>query len=131
MEKKFEHVEKTYTFLRGYLESKGFENSLKALPFARKAHEGVFRKGGDPYIIHPLSVAQYLINIGLDSDYFIAPSLLHDVPEDVPDITVNDLPVDNEVKRLVDVLSFKKYQFLEKRQALQLYYLALGKEVLV
>ena len=53
----------------------------KAFEFARKAHEGQLRKSGEPYIIHPIAVAQIIADLKLDSES-IAAALLHDVIED-------------------------------------------------
>lgn len=49
--------------------------------FAEKAHEGQTRISGEPYIIHPLSVAHILADLELDV-VTIAAGLLHDVVED-------------------------------------------------
>ncbi len=54
---------------------------LSAYEFAEKAHEGQFRSSGQPYIIHPLSVAYILLELGMDTDTICA-ALLHDVVED-------------------------------------------------
>ncbi len=62
----------------------------KAFNFARKAHEGVRRLSGEPYIMHPLAVAQIVCGeIGLGSTSICA-ALLHDVVEDT-EFTVEDL----------------------------------------
>ena len=62
----------------------------KAFNFARKAHEGVRRLSGEPYIMHPLAVAQIACGeIGLGSTSICA-ALLHDVVEDT-EFTVEDL----------------------------------------
>lgn len=52
-----------------------------AIDIATKAHEGQKRKSGEPYIIHPLSVASTLIDWGMDIDSVIA-GVLHDTVED-------------------------------------------------
>ena len=48
---------------------------------ALAAHEGQVRKSGEPYIIHPLSVAEIIVQMGLDTDSICA-GLLHDCIED-------------------------------------------------
>ena len=52
-----------------------------AIELATKAHKGQKRKTGEPYIIHPLSVAATLIDWGMDIDSIIA-GVLHDTVED-------------------------------------------------
>ncbi len=62
----------------------------KAFNFARQAHKGVRRLSGEPYIMHPISVAQIVCSeIGLGSTS-ICSALLHDVVEDT-DYTVEDI----------------------------------------
>jgi GTP pyrophosphokinase len=52
-----------------------------AIDFATKAHAGQKRKSGEPYIIHPLSVADTLVDWGMDIDTVLA-GVLHDTVED-------------------------------------------------
>lgn len=61
----------------------------KAVEFATKAHEGQFRKTGEPYIIHPLAVKKILEEWGMDEDTVIA-GVLHDTVEDT-DVTLEDI----------------------------------------
>ena len=62
----------------------------KAFNFARQAHKGVKRLSGEPYIMHPIAVAQIACSeIGLGSTS-ICSALLHDVVEDT-DYTVEDI----------------------------------------
>ena len=62
----------------------------KAFNFARQAHKGVRRLSGEPYIMHPIAVAQIACSeIGLGSTS-ICSALLHDVVEDT-DYTVEDI----------------------------------------
>lgn len=63
---------------------------IKAFHLANNAHQGMIRKSGEPYIIHPISVARIVADeIGLGSKSIIA-ALLHDVVEDT-DITLEDI----------------------------------------
>jgi len=55
----------------------------QAFEFSRLAHEGQFRKSGEPYITHPLAVAGILAGWHLDAQTLCA-ALLHDVVEDTP-----------------------------------------------
>lgn len=57
------------------------ERLKKAIDFASKAHTGQKRKSGEPYIIHPIIVADTLISWGMDIDSAIA-GVLHDTVED-------------------------------------------------
>ena len=79
--------------LNSYLASrhrKKVDLITKAFNFARQAHKGVRRLSGEPYIMHPISVAQIACGeIGLGSTS-ICSALLHDVVEDT-DYTVEDI----------------------------------------
>ncbi len=63
-----------------------------AYQVAERAHADVVRQSGEPYISHPLAVAQILAEIGLD-DITLAAALLHDVVEDTG-ITLDDVARD-------------------------------------
>ena len=59
-----------------------YEIVLKAFEFARAAHNGVRRRSGEPYILHPISVAKIVVQeIGLGYKSIVS-ALLHDVVED-------------------------------------------------
>jgi GTP pyrophosphokinase len=73
---------KSYMFIKGYAMAKNLRQTLIALAYARRLHDGQYRKDGKPYIIHPLKVCTTLINYGMDDDIVLAASLLHDVIED-------------------------------------------------
>ncbi|MFC7681314.1 RelA/SpoT family protein [Paenibacillus sp. GCM10028914] len=53
----------------------------EAYEFAEQAHHGQVRKSGEPYILHPLAVAEIVVNMQMDTLSIIA-ALLHDVVED-------------------------------------------------
>lgn len=59
------------------------EKIKKAYALALKAHENQKRRSGEPYIIHPVAVAQILADMCMDADSVCA-ALLHDVVEDTP-----------------------------------------------
>lgn len=54
---------------------------LKAYEFAKEKHKDQKRKTGEPYVVHPVSVANILAELGMDAETVIA-ALLHDVLED-------------------------------------------------
>ena len=72
-------LEKT---IRGYNPAADFDHIRAAFEYADRCHEGQKRKSGEPYIIHPLAVAQIVAEeLKLDSESIEA-ALLHDVIED-------------------------------------------------
>lgn len=83
----FEHLLDTYLASR---HRKKVDIITKAFNFARQAHKGVRRLSGEPYIMHPIAVAQIACEeMGLGSTSICA-ALLHDVVEDT-DYTVEDM----------------------------------------
>lgn len=69
------------TILKHYLSAESIQQIIAACDFADAAHNGVVRKSGEPYIMHPIAVACILGNMRLDADSIMA-ALLHDVIED-------------------------------------------------
>lgn len=85
---------------------KKVELITKAFQFARQAHKGVRRHSGEPYIMHPLAVAQIVCSeIGLGSTS-ICSALLHDVVEDT-DYTADDIKnvFGTKIAQIVDGLT--------------------------
>jgi GTP pyrophosphokinase len=76
-------VEATALFheLSGYLKPDDVAQLESAYQFSEQAHQGQFRGSGEPYISHPLAVANILAKWHLDSQALTA-ALLHDVMED-------------------------------------------------
>lgn len=64
-----------------YLKENDLNRIREAYEFAEQAHLGQLRKSGEPYILHPLAVAEILVNMNMDTTSIIA-ALLHDVVED-------------------------------------------------
>lgn len=69
--------------LRGYLDKEQVAQVVHAYEFAERAHEGQYRRSGDPYITHPLAVASILTDMHMDHQSLMA-AILHDVIEDTP-----------------------------------------------
>ena len=84
--------EKMHTYLRGYASGAGMKETLKALAFARDKHSGQLRKSGDPYIVHPLTMACNAVSMRMKEDAVIAMILLHDVCEDSMSVLANCQP---------------------------------------
>lgn len=75
----FTGYQRTLFFIKGYAKARNMRNTLKALSIACRMHEGQLRTLGDPFIIHPLRVALYLINLKINDDATCAAALLHEV----------------------------------------------------
>lgn len=87
---------------RGFHPNGDVELLDKAYRTAERLHAGVYRKSGDPYITHPLAVANIAAEIGMDSAT-LAAALLHDTVEDT-DYTLDELTADfgAEIAAMVD-----------------------------
>jgi guanosine-3',5'-bis(diphosphate) 3'-pyrophosphohydrolase len=101
---------------------------------AENMHRGQFRKSGDPYISHPLAVAQICAELGMDTTTLVA-ALLHDTVEDTS-YTLETLNGDfgPEVTHLVDgVTKFDKafYGKVAEAETIRKMIVAAGKDVRV
>ncbi|KXK60244.1 GTP pyrophosphokinase [Micromonospora rosaria] len=106
----------------------------RAYTIAENMHRGQFRKSGEPYITHPLAVAQICADLGLDSTTLVA-ALLHDTVEDTR-YTLQALADDfgHEVAHLVDgVTKFDKafYGKAAEAETTRKMIIAAGKDVRV
>jgi GTP diphosphokinase / guanosine-3',5'-bis(diphosphate) 3'-diphosphatase len=89
----------------------------RAFNFAYQLHEGQYRASGDPYIAHPIAVAEILRDLG-GSSAMIAAGFLHDVVEDT-EVTPEEIEAHfgAEVRLLVDgVTKLGKIEFSSKKE---------------
>ncbi|MBD7962455.1 RelA/SpoT family protein [Fictibacillus norfolkensis] len=110
-------IEEVLQKAESYLSKDDLSFITKAYEYARNAHEGQFRKSGEPYIHHPVEVAAILVNLQMDP-VTVAAGFLHDVVEDTP-ITLKDISTqfNEEVAMLVDgVTKLKKIKFKSKEE---------------
>ena len=79
----FPNKELVDKFIKNIIRFQGEEKDkiASAAVYAAKKHGDQKRKSGEPYIIHPLAVAETLMNLGMDADT-VAAGLLHDLLED-------------------------------------------------
>lgn len=113
-----------------------FDKLTRAYELAKRAHEGQLRNTGEPYIIHPIAVAQILADLELDCDSLVG-ALLHDVVEDT-DYTIADVTREfgDSVGIIVDgVTKLSKIQYTTKEEQqienLRKMFLAMAKDVRV
>ncbi len=70
-----------HIIIDAYLNAGDVERVLTACDYADLAHDGITRKSGEPYILHPIAVSCILAHMRLDAETLMA-ALLHDVIED-------------------------------------------------
>ena len=90
----------------------------RAYTVAERAHEGQMRRSGEPYITHPVAVAQILADLGIGTKT-VSAALLHDTVEDT-DYTLDQLRADfgDEIAMLVDgVTKLDKVKYGDSTQA--------------
>jgi len=98
-------IETLATRLSSYLEAEQIEQVKKSYLFASAAHEGQYRKSGEPYVTHPLAAASILANMHMDH-YCLMAAMLHDVIEDTPATkTVIQRKFGDTVAEIVDGVS--------------------------
>ena len=129
----FKHLIDT---IHSYLPKAKCDDVTKAYNLAEEAHKDQRRVSGEPYILHPLAVAQILADMKIDTTTITA-SLLHDVVEDTS-YTLDDLKkmFGKEVAFLVDgvtKLSRLNYRTKEDQQlnSMRKMFLAMAKDVRV
>lgn len=94
-------IEDVINLCKKYMNEAHVNLITKAYEFAEKAHANVYRKSGEPYIIHPIQVAGMLASLYMDPDT-VATGFLHDVVEDT-DYTYDDM-VNEFSKTIADLI---------------------------
>ena len=102
VQEKTDNFDQLLERVQGYLPQEECESVTRAYEFAAKAHEGQFRKSGEPFVMHPVEVAIILADLNMDADTIMA-ALLHDTVEDTS-YTLDDLrsTFNDTVAELVD-----------------------------
>lgn len=113
------------TYVKTIAKAHSMSNTMKAVDFAVSAHEGQTRKNTSlPYITHPLHLACHALAMNIVDDEIIAACMLHDVVEDCKEkgIELGDLPVDDNTKELVRLLTHVKGSGESREEELDAYY---------
>lgn len=131
-------VELDKNFIKSVNENypKNKDKIIEAYKFANQMHDGVTRKSGEPYIIHPVAIAQILIDNNMDYQTIMA-GLLHDVVEDT-EVTLDEIKdrFGETVAKLVDGVTkideFKlKAKNLTEEESIKHLLIAMGNDVRV
>ncbi|MEL7536860.1 MAG: bifunctional (p)ppGpp synthetase/guanosine-3',5'-bis(diphosphate) 3'-pyrophosphohydrolase [Pseudomonadota bacterium] len=104
--------------LSSYLPQEEVDLVVRAYAFGAAAHEGQRRRSGEPYISHPVAVADILADMHIDGEG-IAAAILHDVIEDTPAVK-DELAAEfgQDVAALVDgVTKLDQVQFRSRAEA--------------
>lgn len=124
-------AEHMYTRLAATAEGEELWETLSALRFMKKQHEGQYRKPSlfsdvkVPYITHPLMMACHAHALGIREDKILATILLHDVCEDCG-VAPEELPFSEEIQEAVRLLSFQIRSGETKTDAKKRYYAAIA-----
>ncbi|MEO7206447.1 MAG: bifunctional (p)ppGpp synthetase/guanosine-3',5'-bis(diphosphate) 3'-pyrophosphohydrolase [Steroidobacteraceae bacterium] len=104
--------------LEAYLSPAQVERVREAYDFGAEKHQGQKRVSGEPYITHPVAVADILADLRLDADTLVA-AILHDVIEDTPTAKAEIASIFGQVvAELVDGVSkLDQIQFKNRQEA--------------
>lgn len=120
----WEHMK---TYVKTTARNFKLKNTLTAVDYAVEAHEGQKRKrSAIPYIYHPLNLACHALSMGITEDEVIAAGMLHDVVEDCGK-TLEELPVNDETRELVRLLTHEKTTDSNRDEMMRAYYDAIAK----
>ena len=123
--------ENMFTRIKTFAAANHLDETYRALPYMREQHAGQLRKQGKYtvnqvlYINHPLIMTCQAMAFGIRDDAILAATLLHDVVEDTG-VTTEELPFSDEVKKIVELVSFSVPKGKDKAEAKREYYQAIA-----
>ncbi len=121
------HEDNMYTRVKIIAQTEHLTNTLESLVFMREKHAGQYRNGSKfatesvEYINHPLMMCCHACAMGIKDDAILSAILLHDVVEDT-DALLDDLPVSDEIKEIVDLVTFKRIEGKTYKECKEIYY---------
>ena len=124
-------AERMYSRMVTISELEGLRQTHTALRFMKEKHAGQYRKPSlfadikDPYITHPLLMACHAHALKMREDCILAAVLLHDVCEDCG-VMPEELPVSEEVRTAVDLLTFREEPGVSRSVTKKQYYEAIS-----
>ncbi|MNW34979.1 GTP pyrophosphokinase [compost metagenome] len=110
-------IERLLEKASAYIKEPDLNRIREAYEFAEQAHHGQLRKSGEPYILHPLAVAEIVVGMHMDILSIIA-ALLHDVVEDTT-VSLKEIgsQFGNDCAMLVDGLTkLERIKFQSKEE---------------
>ena len=110
------------TYIKTTARNLKLQNTLTVVDFAVEKHEGQRRKRASvPYIAHPFTLACHALAMGFADDEIVAACILHDVVEDCK-VRPEELPVSEEIRDIVKLLSHGKTTDEDRDQVMSAYY---------
>ena len=119
--KKTQNYEEMIDYIEINAKKENMPNTYLALSMAKKFYEGKFRTSGDPFVIHPLRVSAYLMDLGIMDDVTNAAALLHEKAHWMKgaDTYIRNSGISPEVTRIVDIVSDKEMPLSEYYKRIQ------------
>ena len=116
-----QNYEEMIDFIEFNAKKENMPNTYLALTMAPKLYEGRLRTSGDPFVIHPLRVSAYLMDLGIMDDITNAAALLHEKVHWMKgaDTYIRNRGIDHEVTRIVDIVSNKAMPLPEYYKRIQ------------
>ena len=104
--------------LKDYLDVQRVNQVRRAYFYAEQAHDGQYRRSGEPYVTHPLAVANILADLRLDHQSLMA-ALLHDVIEDtgIPKEALSEQFGDSVAELVDGVSKLTQIEFRSRAEA--------------